>query len=293
MVSERIDRQSAVQALTRWFRKGIRKAPALSRQARVEESFLAWFPFIRTRFDVVGWVLGAKKERVKRGDRWQTVERPVEHQVAHPVDETMPAAEMAEFGVDRINLAGDQLLPLDEDLLRSRGMLFTPSRSLQEVAESLFAKALDEVADQPGIDRVTFSWLDSVRRRDTLVFYPLWVLRYRFKERSYQVLIDAEDGALAYGKAPGNHLYRACALVMACAGACFLGTTILQNFGWLLDLDHGLEALGVVGLILAGLVAWGYSQFRHGGVVEEGTGLVKERRHKSLSAFMKQTVKEL
>jgi hypothetical protein len=293
MVLERIDRQTAAQALADWFRRGIRKAPGLSRHARIEESFLAWFPFVRTRFDVIGWVLGAKKERVKRGDRWETVERPVEHQVVHPVDQTIPASEMAEFGVHRINLAGDQLLPLDEELLRSRGMLFPPSLSLQEVAEKLFARALEEVKDQPDIDRVTFSWLDSVRRRDTLIHYPLWVLRYTYKDRSYQVLIDAEDGSLAYGKAPGNHLYRACALVFACAGACFLGTTILQNFGWLLDLDHGLEALGVVGLVLAGLVAWGYSQFRHGGVIEEGTGLIKERRHKSLAAFMKQTVKEL
>ena len=31
--------------------------------------------------------------------------------------------------------------------------------------------------------------------------------------------------------------------------------------------------LGMIGLVLAGLVYWGYSQFRHGGVVEEGSGI--------------------
>jgi hypothetical protein len=50
--------------------------------------------------------------------------------------------------------------------------------------------------------------------------------------------------------------------------------------------------LGFVGLVLAGLVVWGYSQFRHGGVVEEGSGLAREREYESLAATVKTMVEK-
>jgi hypothetical protein len=116
------------------------------------------------------------------------------------------------------------------------------------------------------------------------------VVRYGFRGRTYQVLIDAEDGSLAYGKAPGNHFYRAFSLVGACAAASFIGTTILQHAGSFLRSENGLMGLGMVGLAMAGIIYWGYSQFRHGGVVEEGSGLAGDREQKSLVATVNEMV---
>ena len=43
-----------------------------------------------------------------------------------------------------------------------------------------------------------------------MVYYPLWVVRYSFQNRTYQVIVDGEDESrVCYGKAPGNNLYRA------------------------------------------------------------------------------------
>lgn len=290
MVVNTLDRKAAADVVARWFRSGIRKDPGLKREARYQEAFLAWFPFVRARLEVVGWVLGIREERKKRGNRWETVREPVERQIERAVDLTMPAADMAEFGVHRIDLSGDEIRPFDETFLRGRGMVFRPSRSLEEAAAELHQQALEEVQRTNRLDRITFSWFSPIRRRVALVYYPLWVVRYGFHGRTYQVLIDAEDGNLAYGKAPGNHLYRAFSLVGACAGACFVGTTILQHAGQFLRSENGLVGLGMVGLVLAGLVYWGYSQFRHGGVVEEGSGLAKEREHRTLTATVKHVV---
>ena len=44
--------------------------------------------------------------------------------------------------------------------------------------------------------------------------------------------------------------------------------------------------------MLAGLVYWGFSQFRHGGVVEEGTGVAPERASKSLAATVQEAVEK-
>jgi hypothetical protein len=140
------------------------------------------------------------------------------------------------------------------------------------------------------VDHVSFSWFAVIRKRIAIVYYPLWVIRYSFRGQTYQALIDAEQGTLAYGKAPGNHLFRALSLVGACGGACFVGDAA-QHLDVLLSSDDSLVALGAVGLALAGFVAWGYRQFRRGGVVEEGTGLADESTEPSLlrsvQSFMK------
>lgn len=287
MVLDRVERRQATEAVRAWLGRGIRKDPALRREAKLEEAFLAWFPFVRARLDAIGWVLGTRSERRKRGNRSETVTVPVERAVEREVDLTVPAGDMAEFGVHRVSLAGDEILPLDEDALRSRGMVFRPNRSLEEMAGRLRERALEEARRGAGLDRVTFSWLTSVRRRVGLVFYPLWVVRYGFRGRTYQVLVDAEDGSLAYGKAPGNHLYRAACLVAACAGAAFVGTSLLQHLDLLFRSDDALQALALVGLVLAGTVYWGYRQFRHGGVVEEGSGLADGRSEADLAATVK------
>jgi len=287
MVLNRLDRDQAGEVVRRWFRKGIRKDPALKKEAALQETFLAFFPFVRARLDAIGWILGIEQKRRKRGNKYETVKKPVETSIERSVDLTMPAADMAEFGVRRVDLAGDEVLPLDDELLRSRGMVFRPSRSLDEIGDRLRKRAISDAERFNRLDHVTFSWLTSVRRRIGLVYYPMWVIRYGFRGRTYQILIDAEDGSLAYGKAPGNHLWRAFCVVASCAGAAFIGSTLLQHADVFLRSDDGLKGIGVVGLILAGVVYWGYRQFRHGGVVEEGTGLAKDKEHESLSSTVK------
>ena len=78
MVLDKVSRDDASKAIKKWFGKGVRKEPALKREVHFEESFLAWFPFVRARCDVIGWVLGVDERRVKRGNRWVTVRDPVE-----------------------------------------------------------------------------------------------------------------------------------------------------------------------------------------------------------------------
>lgn len=285
MVLDRISRDGAEQAIRNWLAKGVRKDPALKREVQLEESFLAWFPFIRARCDVIGWVLGVDERRVKRGNRWVTVQEPVERQVSQTVDRTLAGADMSEFGVARVNLANDEILPLDEEKLRASGMVFRPNRAEDETSSEILQHALENIKNSTKPDKTSFSWYAVMRRRTDLVFYPLWVFRYSFRQRTYQVLVDAEDGAIAYGKAPGNHLWRASSLVGSCAAACFLGTTLLQHFGGLVRSENGLVALGVIGVLLAAFIHWGFRQFRSGGVVEEGTGLVPDTRGSTLDSL--------
>jgi hypothetical protein len=293
MVLDEVDRAEASRAIRRWFKRGIRKAPALAREAQHEESFLAWFPFLRARLDVVGCVLGCDEKRRKRGDRWVKVKEPKERHVEQEVDQTLACADMAEFGVHRVHLVGDEIQALDIEGLRARGMVFQPQHAPSEVAEELTARALARAELANRLDHVNYSWFASIRRRVATVYYPMWVVRYSFRGQTYQALIDGEDGTLAYGKAPGNHLYRSLSLVGTCFVACFVGTTMLQHLGSLLRSGDAFPFIGAVGLILAGMIAWGYRQFRHGGVVEEGTGLEEGAGEDSFAVSMKKFMDDL
>ncbi len=103
-----------------------------------------------------------------------------------------------------------------------------------------------------------------------MVYFPLWVARYEYRQRQYQVVIDGRQGRILYGKAPGNILYRAAMLVLGMAAGNFLlinGTIIagiVASGG-----DNDSIALVLLPVILGiGLMVAGYHRFRHGEEVE-------------------------
>ena len=269
MVLDQIDRARAESTLRAWMGRGVAKAPRLAKMARVDEAFLAWFPFVRARFDVIGWVLGT----TLRTKNKKSIEVPREIQVERTIEMTRPAADMAEFGVAQVDLQGDRVLPLDEEFLRSRGMVFRPQLEPEEVARWSFNQGMQEVRMGALLHRETFSWMRIVRPRVTLVCYPLWVFRYTFRDRGYQALVDAGDASIAYAQAPANSFVRALKLVAAIGGACYVATTILQSGACVSSDDFSgplLALLAGFGLV----VLWGYRQFRYGSVIEEGSGLI-------------------
>lgn len=271
MVLDRVDRDQAETSLRRWWSDGWTKHRALPREAALEEAFLAFFPFVRTRFNMVGWHAGM--QRVRRSNNQTTLEH-TNLPTVETHDETEPAAEMAEFGVRRVDLTGDQIVPCREEILVRRGMVFRPRVAADERLRAAMQTAVETARANKKLERVDFAWVEAVAPRVSVVYYPLWVFRYRFHGRIYQALIDAEDGRLWVGKAPGNDLFRAFAIVAGSAGACFLGTTFLQHPDIFLssDDDGALGLLVAIGAALAGMVYWGWRAFRRGGLVEEGPG---------------------
>lgn len=259
-----------------WLSRGMRKDPKLRRQAVLAETLLCFLPFFRVQADCLGVALGTELRQRTVGSgknrRVETYEVDVERKVGKSHDRTYPAVDVAEWGVHRINLVGDPLVPFDSDLLSRLGMVFEPTGSEQRIFEAAldqFRRATDPTA---GLKRVRFKFLESVRERLSVIYYPIWVVRYHYRDRAYQVLVDAEDGTLAYGKAPGNDFFRAAMLVGAEAVAAYIATTVLQFAG-----QGFLAAIAVLGIGFS-IFLWGWKHFRYGGVVVEGSGVRKDRR---------------
>lgn len=273
-VAPEIDVDAARAATRHWLGRGFAKDQRLARDAQIGETYLAFLPFFRVSADVVGWALGTEERPRTVGSgknrRSQTYEVDVEKRVERHCERTLPAVQVAELGVQRIDLAGDRLVPFDAEALERAGMVFAATRSEVEARNAALAAFRADNDPGSGLKRVRFRWVETVRESLTVVYYPLWVVRYRFRGRAWLALIDGEDAHLAYGKAPGNDLYRAGVLIGAEAAVCYVGTTVLQHG------EGTVEGCGFFFVAALLVVAWAWRSFRHGGVVEEGSGL--ERR---------------
>lgn len=270
-VTPKLDAPGARDAARGWLSTGMSRDRRLRREAVQGEAILAFLPFFRMQADVVGFALGTEVRRRTVGSgknrRTQTYEVDVERSVEKSFDRTYPAVDVAEWGVQKIDLRNDHLVPYDPRGLKRLGMVFPPTGSEAEIRAAARNRVSSSADPGQGLKRVRFRFLETLRERFSLIYYPLWIIRYRFEGRSYQILIDAEDGSLVYGKAPGNDLYRALTMVLSQAAALFVATTIVRLIG------ANLGGLAVMGAVVLGALWWGWTKFRHGGVVVEGTGV--------------------
>jgi hypothetical protein len=260
-VPNNLQRNIAIQNTFHWLGKGFSKARGLKTGSKLDEAFLVYIPYWRVRADVIGWVFGQEKKTRTVNNSVQTYYVDVEKKILQTYDRTYAACDVAELGVRTVNLAGDKMLPVNFE-----------------------KEFVEEAVRTAKVDRITFQHHDLVRPGVNIVYYPLWVVRYIFQGRTYQVVVDGEDGSICYGKAPGNNLYRAVVGIFGTAlGSFFI--TLFGVFGLAGDSSSsgkGVLAVYIFCIIIGiALIKWAYKKFRYGGEVEEGTGIIKEVKKSS------------
>lgn len=263
-VSRQVEREQVVRIVQRFF-SGMKKASDLRQKAEIKDVFLVYLPYWRVQATVAGWLFG----RVKSGD---DSTRPVEVDVLEEMHWNDAAVDVSEFGVHRVLLSKEDLQPYDDDLLHSEAMVFDPSESRSDALNEARQHFTFRGRQVRSLKQKFFEKFHFLREQLSLVYYPLWVVRYSYRQRSYQVVVDGKRGQILYGKAPGNALYRAAALVVGMA----LGNLLLVDgtavAAWLVSGSDDSDALGLVLVPLAlgaGLIAMGYRAFRYGEEVEE------------------------
>lgn len=272
-VPKKLKREDAVAKALGWLGKGISKARKLRTDAKIEDAFLAYIPYWRVRADVVGWVFGQEKRTSTSNGRTTTTYIDTEKKIQKSFERTYSACDVAELGVKKINLTGDTIHPVEFETLQQDGMVFNIIASEKEAFEFAKENFSGEARNAINLYNITFEHFDLVRESIDIVYYPLWVVRYSFAGRTYQVVVDGEDGSICYGKAPGANLFRA---VMGILGTgigmymmTFLGVFSMLEF----DEKFPFIAFFIIFFIGMAVTRWGYKKFRYGGEVEEGTGL--------------------
>ncbi len=264
-IRRRIDRTEA-EAAMREFLTGLRKARDLRRLAQTSEIILAYLPFWRVESTVAGWLFG----RVKSGD---DDSKPAEFSIFERMQWNDAALEVGDLAIHRISVSRDDLEPFDSQTLHAEAMVFDPTESPTEAlaeARRNFVYDAELQAKQTSTSYQNIQLLSPVL---TLAYYPVWLVRYTYRQRTYQVVVDGVTGTVVAGKAPGNTVYRAATLVSALAAGTFIfvNGSILALMVVSGDDDaFGLVLLPViVGLLL---ILWGYRNFRFGEEVEDRHG---------------------
>ena len=281
-VPRKLKKEDAIAKAFDWLDKGMSKAKGLRANSKVEDAFLVFIPYWRVKADVVGWIFGQEKRTSTSNGRTTTYYVDVERKIQNSFDRTYSACDVAELGVKKINLTGDTILPVDFESLQREGMMFNIIASEKEAFDYAKNNFSTEARNAVNLYNVTFEHYDLVRENIGIVYYPLWVIRYSFENRTYQVVVDGEDGTICYGKAPGNNLYRAIMGILGTGAGMFL-TTFFGLF-LLFEVDEKFPFIAFIISFGLGcfLISMGYKKFRYGGELVEGTG-TDEKEEMSIS----------
>lgn len=273
-VPRKIDKLTAIKNTFEWLGSGFNKARKLKTQSVVTDAFPIYVPFWRVSADVVGWIFGKERRTDSKGN---TYYEEVEKEIKASYDKTYPACNISELGVKRVNLTGDEIRPVDFEVLQQDSMLFNIVSSESDIFEHALKTFSEQARSEVNLFEVTFEHYDLVREKISIIYYPLWVVRYVFSNRVYQVVVDGEDGTICYGKAPGNNLYRA---IRGVFGTAF-GMYMITFFGIFSLMSKNSDnwnkfviALYIFSIIL-GVASIGsaWKHFRYGGEIIEGTGV--------------------
>jgi hypothetical protein len=270
-VKSKVPQDEAKAVVKNWFGK-FDKDRKLKVEAQFTEIFLVHLPFWRSIGQVCGWIFGNKIHHEthtnnKGNTRTTTRKEPVERMVMRDYVWNKAACDVSEFGVEEVDNSGisGNLEPFDLFAVEKQGMVFEPTFSRTDANLESEKWMLDQAKRSAEVDEVMFQKLHCIGKKLSVVYYPLWIIRYRFKERNYQVVVDGLSNKLLYGRAPGSTLFRVSMFV----GSLMIGNLLLTSSLRYYSGDSG-DIIIVVALVGIALIIFGFMKFRYGGEVIEG-----------------------
>lgn len=258
------ERQAAITAYQRFLGSSMAIARDAARKSRLQEAFVVYLPFWAVWARIAAWAFGQKKVGSGDNSRYE----PREVRIVQEMNWNGAACDVGEFGVTQVPPVQEGLQPFDPEALHRQGMVFEPVGSASEALEAAQEQFTAQARRKAGLDRIGQFFFRALRTRFNLVYHPLWVMRYLYRQRAFQVVVDGFSGKVLYGKAPGNTLYRALMLVAGMAAGALLAVDgaalMLYLAGDSDDASGALIAAGVALVIGLGIMWAGYSKFRHG-----------------------------
>ncbi len=283
-VQERINQQIAEDIAMNFLSGKVKIAADLKTQSHITESRLIYTPFWICWRRVIAWVLGQEKVRTGKSSYYV----PKEISIVKDMAWNGAACDISELGIQHIPLVDENFELFSPETLDKRGLIFQPASTISYARMQAERAFEDKVAELSGLERIQQITLRGARERISLVYFPLWVIRYAYKSRTYQVVVDGSDGGVLFGNAPGNLLFRATMLVLSILLGVLLTITVpVFSFAGFL-LIPGVTSFFpcpifsfIIGLIIIG---GGYKIFS-GGDTYEYHWLPKDKKKNKIRIF--------
>ena len=258
----RIGKDQAQQAFQKFLSGNLAIARDAAHSALISEVMLVHLPFWAAWGRGLGWIFGTREEG--SGDDRRSV--PHEERIVEELNWNGAACDVGEFGVTFISLEGRALEPFNADKLHSSGLVFEPVGSDEEALATAQSSFEARIRSKAGLDHISQAFVRIVRPRMGIVSYPVWVIRYLYHNRAFQVMVDGYSGEVLYGKAPGNVYYRAGILVGGMALGSFVSIDLAYLFAGFSNNSNNSSGTGALIAFVIGLILMygSYRTFRYG-----------------------------
>lgn len=269
----RVNREQAIAEVRLWWKGGF-KARDLRRRGEITECYPIYVPFWRLRARAAGWVCGYKN--VQRNKRTERV--PLEKMVARDLDWTQVASDAGDIGIERLrNLEGEAVI-LDEGSIPT----FEATTSSTDALSAGMSQVRSEAVSYAGVPHVTFQQVNVIPRGLSLIFYPIWMVRYKYSDRMYFATVDGITGRVLSGRAPGDYLWRSITMAVGMA----VGGVGIGFSAWVGMATGSEDGCGLALFLIAGclaIAAGTFGFFRYGsemtaGDVKGGYNLFKDNK---------------
>jgi DNA-directed RNA polymerase subunit RPC12/RpoP len=254
-----ITRETAVLASSNWWKKGL-KARDLKKVGQVTECYPIYMPFWSTTTRVVGWICGYEERTRSDGKHTYTERIPKEEMVLRDYRYSEIACDPGDLGIKKMrNMDGETMLT---DFLTIPTFESTTSKD-DAVAHSN-ASAMANARSDANVPHITFEKVHVFPKSMSMIYYPVWVVRYNYRDRMYLNTVDGVTGAVLSGRAPGDPLFQS----LAVTGGTSIGG-LLAAIGVIVASASAEVAVGcfVVGLVI---LVGTYLFFRGGSEITEG-----------------------
>lgn len=266
-----------------WWTRGM-KARDLRKEGKVLECYPIYLPFWNITTRTAGWILGYdEKHHTDSKGNVRTERIPKESMVLQDYTFCEIACDPGDLGIRSIkNMTGETSFTDFETI---------PTFEATTSRDDAIAKAKDDAMQRARsgarVQHVTFERLHVFPRRMSVVYYPVWVVRYSYRERMYVDVVDGVNGAVLSGRAPGDPLFQS----LAITGGTSVGGLIAAAGIALSEIDYRITIGGViVGAIVLFIT---YRFFRHGSEIVEGDFREKKASTKELMTDLKEISKQI
>lgn len=259
MLKNKLDASKAESTARNWMSGGL-KARDLKAKAEVTECYPLYVPFWKLHARAAGWVCGYREERHDK----RTERIPMEKIVLREFDWNGAACDIGDIGIEHLsNLDGEALLH-DEGSIPTFEVTNSPTDAKSMGIEGIRRAAVSSA----GVEHHTFVNMHVFPKGLTLLYYPIWIVRYKYAGRMYFVTLDGVTGKALSGRAPGDTLMRSLAIT---AGMFIGGFGTAAGLRFLISVSGDSAGFGLV-IIGASLAAAGlaFMFFRHGSEVTTG-----------------------
>jgi hypothetical protein len=242
-----------------WWKKGF-KARDLKRVGQVTECYPIYMPFWSTTTRVAGWICGYEERTRSDGKRTYTERVPKEEMVLRDYRYSEIACDPGDLGIKKMRNMDGETAFTDFQMIPT----FESTTSKDDAVAHAKASAMEHARADARVPHITFERVHVFPKSMSMVYYPVWVVRYAYRDRMYLNTVDGVTGTVLSGRAPGDPLFQSLAVTAGTSTGGLLGAA-----GVIVASASAEAAIGcfIVGFIV---MVGTYLFFRGGSEITEG-----------------------